>query len=254
MDKSKGKNIVIVILVITTIIASSLALYFGLVKNKQLKNQNSEYEAKIDELNSILDKNHEDDNDKEAESIENTNAYTRKIIDSNSKCLNQERVDIDGFVTAKIESENYASVSLEKSDSVGFSYSLGNLGKIFPSFADSNAREGIFTNVEIPFQGKKVADVFIKGFGQSYGYETVFFLMEDGTVEYMPVIHAIRNNNFKSYGTVEGVKDVVTIESFTVGNKNGGGGYTAVFAITSNNEYYELNTLIEKADFYNLYQ
>lgn len=252
MDKSKQKNIVIVVFVITTIIASCLALYFGLVKNKQLKNQNSEYEAKIDELNSILDKNNEDDNDKEAESIENTNTYTRKIIDSNSKCLNQERVD--GFVTSKIETENYASVNLEKSDSVGFSYSLGNLGKIFPSFADSNAREGVFTNVEIPFQGKKVADVFIKSFGHSYVNETVFFLMEDGTVEYMPVIHAIRNNNFKSYGTVEGVKDVVTIENFAVGNKNGGGGYTAVFAITSNNEYYELNTLIEKADFYNFYQ
>ena len=33
--------------------------------------------------------------------------------------------------------------------------------------------------------------------------------MEDGTVEYMPLAYAIKNNDFRSYGKLEGVENVV---------------------------------------------
>lgn len=64
---------------------------------------------------------------------------------------------------------------------------------------------------------KNIKEVYIRGFGQAPGHETAIYVMEDGTVEYTPIKHALGNNGssedtiLKSYGKMENVSDVVTI-------------------------------------------
>ena len=54
-----------------------------------------------------------------------------------------------------------------------------------------------------------VADIAIGETGQSVGGDVLLFLMADGTVEYMPVVKALSSRDFKSYGQLAGVADVV---------------------------------------------
>lgn len=54
-----------------------------------------------------------------------------------------------------------------------------------------------------------VVDVFVGGFGQALGDEVALFLMDDGTVEYMPIRKAAVNQEYKSYGKIPGVEDVI---------------------------------------------
>ena len=56
-------------------------------------------------------------------------------------------------------------------------------------------------------------------FGQATGGECILFLMEDGTVEYIPLLKDINDNwgqqdNTKkanSYGKLDGVKDIISL-------------------------------------------
>ncbi|MBR2588770.1 hypothetical protein IKE84_00250 [Candidatus Saccharibacteria bacterium] len=54
-----------------------------------------------------------------------------------------------------------------------------------------------------------VADIVIGETGQSVGGDVLLFLLADGTVEYMPVVKALQNRDFRSYGQLAGVSDVV---------------------------------------------
>ena len=56
---------------------------------------------------------------------------------------------------------------------------------------------------------KPVVDIVIGETGQHVGGDVLLFLLSDGTVEYMPVVKALQNQDFRSYGQLAGVKDVV---------------------------------------------
>ena len=63
----------------------------------------------------------------------------------------------------------------------------------------------------IDFGDRKVQNVYNTGpGGTGYGF-FILFLMEDGTVEYMPLAYAIANNDFRSYGKIEGAENIVDI-------------------------------------------
>lgn len=55
----------------------------------------------------------------------------------------------------------------------------------------------------------KPTDLLLTGFGQAVGEETLFFIMADGTVEYIPLAKAIHNNNIKSHGKLPNVSNVI---------------------------------------------
>ncbi len=56
---------------------------------------------------------------------------------------------------------------------------------------------------------KPVVDIVIGETGQYVGGDVLLFLLSDGTVEYMPVVKALQSQDFRSYGQLAGVKDVV---------------------------------------------
>lgn len=85
-----------------------------------------------------------------------------------------------------------------------------------------------------------VIDVFTGGFGQSVGGEVVFFLLEDGTVEFMPLHDALLNDRYESYGKVEGVENVVRLTTVGVNYQNYIGGHVTTIAIRADGSFYDL--------------
>ena len=92
---------------------------------------------------------------------------------------------------------------------------------------------------------KKVVDMAECGFGQSIDNETLFFIMEDGTVEYMPIATAVKNNSIKSYGKLEGVNDIISIKNVSAGAPNGGGWVTTI-AFNKDGKFYDLDYVLRK--------
>lgn len=93
--------------------------------------------------------------------------------------------------------------------------------------------------------GERVVDVLVASFGQAGGYEVVFFLMDDGTVEYIPIGRAIREG-FHSYGKIEGIEGVVRLKQVAEEPVTGciGGGLSAI-AQKANGDFYNLYSLME---------
>ena len=66
---------------------------------------------------------------------------------------------------------------------------------------------------------KKITQVLIDGSGQDATSATILYLMEDGTVEYVPILKDINTNwsqtdntkKFNSYGKLNGVSDIISL-------------------------------------------
>lgn len=56
---------------------------------------------------------------------------------------------------------------------------------------------------------KNIADIFIASAGQKLDTEEILFLMEDGTVNFISVKEAAKNNDFKSYQEKSGLTNIV---------------------------------------------
>lgn len=85
-----------------------------------------------------------------------------------------------------------------------------------------------------------VIDVFTGSFGQAVGGEVVFFLLEDGTVEFMPLHDALYNDRYESYGKVEGVENVVRFTTVGVNYQDYIGGHVTTIAIRADGAFYDL--------------
>lgn len=83
---------------------------------------------------------------------------------------------------------------------------------------------------------KKIVDVFFGGMGQSSSGDTLFILLEDGTVEYIPIVHMFNHVQAEvvSYGKINGVSDVA---KFTLSSTSGG---VTTLAIRNDGTFYDL--------------
>lgn len=105
-------------------------------------------------------------------------------------------------------------------------------------------------------ENKSVEDLVIAGidaqhvvsverglFGNGLGNETILFLMDDGTVEYMPLHRVAEDGVVRSYGKIKGVEDVISLKM--VYSSPGCGGGSTVIAQKANGEFYDLHELLE---------
>ena len=71
-----------------------------------------------------------------------------------------------------------------------------------------------------------VTDIYIGGIGQAIGHESIFYLMEDGTVEKTDVRAAAEAGDFTSHTKIDGLEKIVKFYDVDAGfNNNGAGGY-----------------------------
>lgn len=60
---------------------------------------------------------------------------------------------------------------------------------------------------------KEVKEVLSGGTAQDITGSAILYLMEDGTVEYTPLYKAINDNDFRSYGPLPDISDIVRLEN-----------------------------------------
>ncbi len=244
--ESKRKNIYITIFVITTIVASCIAVYFGIVRKKQvidlkeqiayLKQENS----KVDKINS--------------ESIENDNLTTQlqeKIVEKygkfnveTSNCLNKNN---DNLIYENIinSTDDYYGIELtvqSNKKNVGISI---DVNKFKANFPDINiGSENIYKSYTFD---KEISDIFIGGIGQDiHVNEMAFFILSDGTVEYMNIKDAIKNSIYKSNGKVSNLKNIVGMQIVSVRSKDGPGGYLTTIAFNNEGNFYDIDNELKK--------
>ncbi len=96
------------------------------------------------------------------------------------------------------------------------------------------------------FSGK-VTDIYFDVFGYDLMGTTILFLIDDGSVEYMPVIKCLESVTFKSYGKLSGVENITKFYHASAVPKNANtGAHDTILAQQANGNYYDLNSLLVK--------
>ena len=98
---------------------------------------------------------------------------------------------------------------------------------------------------------KKVIDVIYTGYGLDISYDTLLYLMEDGTVEYTPILYAASKNDIKSYGQVGSLTNIVKFyTNIEASSKSGVGGYKTTFAQSSDGTIYDIMSMLAETSNY----
>ncbi len=250
----KRNGILIAIFVVTTIIASCFTVYFGL----KLSSEKSEFESKIENLNSqissLKSENSVVENNSDNTQVEEkiVYKYERPTINTN-KCLNPTNGASYSF--SRGVDSNYLDLTCTISSNRKVSLTFNNVSSLKDNYGytinnkiNVNSTLNSFST-EIANFSADVIDVYLGYMGQGIGQETVLFLMKDGSVEYLPIKDAFKNNTFKSYGKLSSVNDIVEIINGNVKYENGGN--RAVFAIKQDGSFYELSTMLKNTGKYN---
>ena len=237
----KRKNIYIVIFVFTTIIASCIAVYFKINSNKKINSLESKLQDAKNQIEQIqANQNEEEINNNTSDT--NEVVYIRPRIDKN-KCINKaentiytvrRNVNFNDAIICYIEDDNTVEIEV-------------NYSSISELYGVNITNSKKLRTVKIDNFDKNIVDIYIGSFGHALGSDVLFFLLEDGTVEYMPIAHALQNNTIKSYGKLNGVSDVV--EFITGGtNLKEGSGWMTIYAIRKDGSFYDLNTIVNLQD------
>lgn len=231
-SKDAAKNLLPITIILGILAAASIGT------NIYAFIQNDNKDAEISRLSSQLDKD-QTPNNIQAETLL---SVPGNLLLSSHQCLNSDESLIynpvvstnDGIVQVVWDtSNNSGHVSVRWQD-VGY-YGL------------ESEKDRTDYDIDIkPFDSNtKVTDVYIQTIGVDSTYATIFYLMEDGTVEYTPLLKALKEGEFRSYGKLDGVEGVVKLYSigFSLKDFPTGGGITVV-AQRADGNFYDLRQLI----------
>lgn len=102
---------------------------------------------------------------------------------------------------------------------------------------------------EIVFE-QKVVDIFFDGIGQDASGDTLLFLLEDGTVQYLPLkkAYSTDHENLKSYGTLSGISNIVKF--YSANSLSQMGSSVTILAQDEDGNLYDLATLLQETGNY----
>ena len=237
--ESKRKNVYITIFVITTIIASCAAVYFYLkaTNNKLLAgNKESEVASQENQTTTNVDVAKEEVKEKIVYKNVMPELDPNKCIEGSKDGGTYQLRVADSFSTA------LSAVLTADKKTIEILINCEEINKLYNFNYSSNNFD---MPINIRFE-KDVVDLCVSTLGgQSVGYEVLIILLKDGTVEYIPLYNAIKNNNIKSYGKIEGITDIVRIGTVKF-NGTEFGGFMAPCAIKSDGSFYDLSNRLSK--------
>lgn len=243
-QKPKNKLLpVVIILAILTLTGLGTSIYFGF--------QSSSQASEISNLKSQLDNKQPSTSptpeDPETPSDENNENSLSQILAQIPKNLVIKSNDI-AYTTSSALYKDYDLFAMT------YSWSFYNNSGDTTIYWDTLAKNLNYNNkagTEIitdfgPTEGT-VIDIAFGRFGNGFGYECFLFLMDDGTVEYVPYFLAIKENNFRSRGKLEGISEIIKFHVINnAHNVNGSGGYRTVLAQRADGTFYDLSSTINK--------
>ena len=108
----------------------------------------------------------------------------------------------------------------------------------------TGVEEGVLESQTITFNGK-VNDVLFSSIGQDATGDAILFLMEDGTIAYIPVYQSLTTNGVEgltTYQTISIIKDIVKF--YTANVASGTSSSVTVLAQTKDGTLYDLGPII----------
>ena len=220
--KSKSNVALIVIIVILLIAVVGLCGYIFLNKDNS---KGVDYNTENNTTNSKNENVQQ--NDKTDTDITETNSV---IIFDGSKVINSNEKNY----TLSCQGNAGIWITVDSTQKVlTFSFIPTRVIEFYPLTWTSTRND--MTSSKINFD-KKIVDVFFGGMGQSSSGDTLFILLEDGTVEYIPIVHMFNHVQAEvvSYGKINGVSDIT---KFTLSSTSSG---VTTLAIKKDGTFYDL--------------
>lgn len=254
----KGKNKLVPVVVILALLAVAGVTFgtVGMVQSFAKQDRIEALEAKIGELTEAgkdegADKPSGDEGENNGDlAVEREKILTEVpsgLLLGGRKCLNADASEYNyGIHDAQYRGNGMIfSAAVNPEDGSGsvtvFWQALREVGRDWVA-EDKEVFEE-FSDLQL---GGKATDVRVASFGNA-GIGVALFLMEDGTVEYIPLEKAAKANNMKSYGKLKDVTEVMKIyqgSSIKKGAMVGGG--DEAFAQRANGDYYALSGVLDE--------
>lgn len=267
INKPKNKLLpVVLILSVLTLAGIGTSVFFGI--------QNSDKDSEIVRLKNQLSSqtpttpdeptdNPDDDSETPDDSEEITSEIRNKVLASvpsnlvlGSKNPLNGNYDMAYSVSASLDYTNppfSASLNLSTSQAT-LTLNWDRIKEVYPAeyypylYPDKTGAESIS---DFSLSGTPI-DILLTNFGNGGHSETLFFLMDDGTIEYMPLFKAIETNNLKSYGKLPNLSNAIKFYKGSSCPKEGftGCGHDAL-AQRADGSFYGLYAAIQATDNYN---
>lgn len=217
-NKKEGKGLVTVIVILTILLVCALGstAYFYLKSNENAGKETVVTKSDKTDVNTPGEK-------------EETNTI---IQFAGSKSLNSDSKDY--VLACQGNAGIYVTVNSTQQE-LTFSFTPKRVVENY--LLNWTSTETNLNSSVIKFD-KKIIDVFFGGMGQSTSGDTLFILLEDGTVEYIPIVHMFNHAQGApiSYGKINGVTDVTKFVLST----NSAGTSVTTLAIKSDGTFYDL--------------
>ena len=261
--RNQNFNKLMIGLMITMIILMIFLMYLLLSErdnSESIRVQNDsnmiEKKNKIDDQQKQNSADSEDVNQGNSDGIDNTiSEFDVSKFDTTKEAIN----GTSGWAYKPVENDvSSIGLSIRLSKTKKSAVITIDWGKYFDIYGTS-VSTGEIRNYEITNFTKNIREVYIGGFGQSSGYETAFYVMEDGTVEYTPIMNALGNNGsssetiMKSYGKindVSGVVKIITGTDYCLNDQCMGDGAFNILGIKADGTFYNLSNILNKASYY----
>ena len=256
MDK---KNSMMGIIAILVLIILGLVIYICYDKglfSKDNKNNNT---------NNNVNTNTTNNNTNNSVNTNTTNNNTNNSVNTNT---NNEIKELNLEKSLNTSNINYNNAS-DQEGNYGLKLKVNNNKtatltidwKIFGKITTSGS-SGEVKNYLVNGFTKNIKSTFIGDLGQHYSGITLFFIMEDNTVEYVKVFKKVENTDgsiyynlnakidsngnsgeFTSQGTIKGVNNVIKLYNADTSSKNAAG-YRTVLGATKDGSFYDLGSAI----------
>lgn len=245
IQKPKNKLLPVVLILIILTLAGIGTSIFAFIQSSDKDTEIARLRSELANQGIILPTTPDDNNTQPTtpEQPEITSAIRAQILASVPTYLvlsDAKSINTTGEMTYSTGGsfDNAFSASLDLSNNQpALSLNWDRIKEIYPYLTtDKTGTENIS---DLGLSGKPT-DMLLTGFGQAVGYEVLFFLMEDGTVEYIPLAKATKEGNIKSYGKLNNITNVIKFYSGSSCSKTGPGCGMQSLAQRADGNYYEL--------------
>lgn len=233
--KKKSNVSLVVLVILLVIICLGMGAYIFINKD------NNKCDVKTDNAQSNNAESNSDSN-----ITSNNSSNIQNNSETNSNKSNEVKNNIIVFNGTKALNSTEKNYTLSCQGNAGIFVTVGSTQKELTfSFTPSkvvdyyslkwnSTKTG--TNQDIIKFDKKIIDVFFGGMGQDSSGDTLFILLEDGTVEYIPIVHMFNHVQGApvSYGKINGVTDVT---KFVLSSTAGG---VTTLAVKSDGSFYDM--------------
>lgn len=250
MEEEKKKNnvVLIVLVVLLGLACLGMGAYIFMDKNqdKTTKSSITDTKVKEEQNNDTSDDSATKDNSTKDNAKNNVNTQNTQntVLFDSSKSLNTtgNTYSLHCSGPAGI----FVSVNADPKE-MTFNFTPSRVVEYYP-LNWSSSRTDVSSSV-IRFD-KKIVDLFFGGMGQDVTSDTLFILLEDGTVEYIPLVHMFQHAQDAplSYGKVPGVSGVT---KFIMSNVTSGyTGWVTTLAIRSDGSFYDMSEALKNTGNY----